>query len=78
MKCPYNKITTYSKKVRGRRFCDATLRYETYTENVPCSEYEAHTKTEEFADCLKNECAAYGTRKGGGPQVCLRINGGAV
>ena len=85
MKCPYIKITTYTRsdKVFVRKENGDLVK--TY-EDTPCRQNEADTIHEMFTECLKEQCAAWGYMfirldNGGSSScnvpMCLRTNRGA-
>lgn len=56
MKCPFRKVTSYSRVIKT---IDISSGREIISNIESCSESEAHYKNEEFAECLKLSCPFY-------------------
>lgn len=59
MKCPYRKVTTYTRLAINKRVNEATLQVNKSYGPTPCKVDEADTVKEEFAECLTDECPLY-------------------
>ena len=57
MKCPYRKLTSFSRDVYVSH--DSAGNHCPHTENVRCAKDDAEYIAEDFMECLGVECSCY-------------------